>query len=85
MEILGLAAFQGRRRETHTVRMTRSRLTRGRSECVQQPPAIAGPIVSTRLTIKDQITHLWLIIVDPITYLSHSTTMETPHKGFACV
>ena len=27
------------------------------------------------LTIKDHITHLWLIIVDPITYLSHSTTM----------
>ena len=32
MEILGLAAFQGRRREKRTVRMTHTRLTRGRSE-----------------------------------------------------
>ena len=42
---------------------------------VRAVAAIAGPIVSARLTIIDHITHLWLIIVDPITYLCHSTTM----------
>ena len=36
---------------------------------------IAGPIVSTRLTSIDHIAHLWLIIVDPITYLCHGTKM----------
>ena len=47
--------------------------------------AAAIPIVSTRLTIIDHITHLWLITVDPITYLCHSTTMETLHMGLVCV
>ena len=42
---------------------------------VRAVAAIAGPIVSTRLTIICHITHLWLIIVDPITYLCHSITM----------
>ena len=45
----------------------------------------AGPILSTRLTITDHITHLWLITVDPITYSCHSTTMETLHMGLVCV
>ena len=34
--------------------------------------------------IIDHITHLWLIIVDSITYVSHSTTMEDPHMGLVC-
>ena len=38
MEILGLAAFQGRRREKCSVRMARAPLSRGSEECVQQPP-----------------------------------------------
>ena len=42
---------------------------------VRAVATIAGPIVSTRLTVIDHITHLWLIIVDPIIYLRHSTTM----------
>ena len=42
---------------------------------VRAVATIAGPIVSMRLTITDHITHLWLIIVDPITYLCHSTAM----------
>ena len=45
----------------------------------------AGPILSRRLTIINHITHLWLITVDPITYMCHSTTMETPHMGLVCV
>ena len=42
---------------------------------VRAVATIAGPIMSMRLTIIDHITQLWLIIVDPITYLCHSTTM----------
>ena len=41
MEILGLAAFQGRRREMRTVRIARARLTRGSVECVRQPPFLS--------------------------------------------
>ena len=52
---------------------------------VRAVATIAGPIVSTRLTIIDHITHLWLITVDPITYLCHSTTMQIPHMGLVCV
>ena len=37
-----------------------------------------------RLTITDHITHLWHIVIDPIAYLCHSTTMETPHMGLVC-
>ena len=42
---------------------------------VRAAATIARPIVSTRLTIIDHSTHLWLINVDPITYLCHSTIM----------
>ena len=38
MEILGLAAFHGQRREKFTVRIAFTRLTRRSVECVQQPP-----------------------------------------------
>ena len=36
---------------------------------VRAAATIAGPIVSTRLTIVGHNTHLWVIVVDPITYL----------------
>ena len=82
MEILGLAAFQGRRRERCTVRMARARLSRGRlSACSSHH---CGTYRVNEADYQNHITHLWLIIVDPTTYLCHSTTMETPHMELAC-
>ena len=42
---------------------------------VRAVATIAGPIGSTMLTVIDHIIHLWLNIVDSITYSCHSTTM----------